>query len=159
MRILLLVCLMVGVAQAETPAQIAKKLLDGQLAAMKGAQSSTFETAFPADTVVGATDGGTSKAADGLGHIRSGIANNMLAVISTTKVLSLTAGGDAKVVWFSGEVEIGTEQQTGPRSITKNKHVVRFTELAVADGAKWKVVAAEFGRPGTRPRDDYGSSI
>jgi len=157
MRILVALCLMVGVARAEAPAVIATKLIDAQLAAMKGAQTS-LEKQFPDDTVIGATGGGTTIVKDGTNMITAGIADTMRGVIASTKVLSLTAGGDAKVVWFGGEVEIGVEEQTGPKNITKSKQLVRFTELAVAEGGKWKVIAAEFGRVGTPKRDENTQS-
>jgi hypothetical protein len=34
-----------------------------------------------------------------------------------------------------------------------SKHPIRFTEMAVADGAKWKVVAAQFAMPRSPKRD------
>jgi hypothetical protein len=157
MRILVVVCLMVGVAHA-APADVAKKIIDAQVA---GAQTSddSFEKTFAPDAIV------NDQEVSGLGTLKVELFNHasFQIVIKGIKVRSLTAGGDAKLVWFAGELEVttagvtGQDDQTGDiKTGPATKHTVRFSELAVAEGARWRVVAAQFAEPGTPKREKTG---
>ncbi len=156
MRILLLVCLMVGVAQAETPTQIAKKIVTAQIEALadnNDLSGEAFAKTFATDAVVMASYGGTAK--NELGGIQSEIRGGMHAWVQSAKLVSLVAGGDDKVVWISAEIDLANTSHTGPGVKTKESYTLRVTELAVSDGGKWKVVAAMFGRPGPASRNKY----
>lgn len=149
MRILLAwLVMLVGVAHAETPADVAKKIVNTQLTSLQK-MDDEFDKTFAAGAVVNASDVHNLSLVK-VDEITNG---NMRTGIHSAKLLSLTAGGDSKVVWMAGEAELTTRLVTGQKDDGEftygpsAKHSVRFTELAVADGAKWKVVAAQFARP------------
>lgn len=154
MRILLLLLVSVGVAHAEAPADVAKKIVNAQLAGLQQMDDG-FDKTFAPGAVVNSSD------VQNLQMVKvDEIANGGFRTsIHATKLLSLTAGGDAKVVWLAGEAEISTRGVTGQKDNgdfeygPSTKHTIRFTELAVADGGKWKVVAAQFARPGAPQRN------
>jgi hypothetical protein len=154
MRILLLLVVSVGVAHAEAPADVAKKIVDAQLAALQKIDDS-FEKTFAPGAVVNASDVQNLQ----MVKVEEITGGGFRTSIHATKLLSLTAGGDAKVVWLAGEAELTTRTVTGQKDNgdfeygPSAKHTIRFTELAVADGAKWKVVAAQFAQPGAPKRN------
>ncbi len=67
------------------------------------------------------------------------------ATLQRKKLNKVTAGGNAAMVWLSGEIELATTagEHGEPRPI-KKQHVVRVLELLDA-ASNWKVVAASFG--------------
>lgn len=159
MRILLVVALSIssGLAHAETPAEIATKLIDAQLDAFKTADDDKFGRQFAPDALFGVSGNGIVQAERV--RVTVGLTGDGRGEITGSKKLSLTAGGNATVVWFSGEVEILFQARVSPGEPTKYKTAVRFTELAVVDGGgKWHVVAAEWGNP-TSPSDGDGATI
>jgi hypothetical protein len=155
MRILVVVWVVMsfGVARAESPADVARKIVNAQLAALEQLDDS-FEKTFAPGSVVNESD------VQNLQMLKLDLANGgMTTSIDATKLVSLTAGGNAKVVWIAAEAELTTRSLTGqddngePTYSAKENHAIRFTELAVADGTKWKVVAAQFARPGSPKRN------
>lgn len=160
MRILLVVVLVMGVAYAETPTQVATKLVNAHLDALKNnddTEGKALEKTFAPDGLVIAPDGDLGTPKTGLPRVKTSIVGGnvggMPAGVASVKIGSLTSGGDDKVTWLAAELEFVTYSRNAPKTAPRSTHTIRLTELAVADGGKWKVVAALFGKPGTPKRD------
>lgn len=160
MRIMLVmwVVLAAGAARAEAPAAVAKKIVTAQVAALTNTDDSVIAKTFAPDAVVMITEGGAEEAKSGLSLLKAGITGSMHAFISKAKLASLTAGGNAKMVWIGAEIELTLDQQTSETTTSTRKQTVRLTELAIADGTTWKVIAAMFAPPGSPTRDKTGPS-
>src|SRR5688572_3866962 len=143
--LLLLVVLVPAVAGAETPAQRGKKLITDQIATLTKAKGKMEDFIDPDALVLGM---GTYQLKDSSSDLYQGFAGGSPhSVIKKAQLKSIAAGGTDSAVWVTAEVTITTRgQEPGFKPMTSTE-TFRVSELVVADGDKWKVVAAIFDSP------------
>lgn len=157
MRILLVVVLVVAskLAHAETPAQVADKLVTAQLAALVANDVEALGKSFTSDAVILGPNSSSSLAKEGLEVFRVGIVGHtMHGRMFSAKQTSLVAGGDDKQVWIALEIATVFGGHEYAAAKPDSKATLRITELAVPVNGSWKIVAAlvaEPGRESSRP--------
>ena len=105
------ICLLLGHAAAETPAQRAKLLLEAQLAPLRDTTKPLAELVFDPEAVVFGIGGGQQikDLSTELYQLFGG--GSPHSFIKKAKVLSLVAGGSDAAVWWTAEVAITIRNQ------------------------------------------------
>lgn len=139
--------LALGRAVAETPAQHARAILDAQVAALTDHTKPRLELTFDPKSVMLGMGGGVEfeNLSVDLNQIFAG--GSPHSVIKKAKVASFAGGGTDSAVWFTAEIAITIRNHEPESRPVTESHTIRLTELVVADGATWKVVASVLDEP------------
>ena len=150
----LLTCLIVlaaTTAAADKPADRAKAFVQTQLAAMTKANDAAVKATFAADAILlgGTFDSSVPIAKQDNVEFQGFLMNGSPhSGFRTASIKSVVAGGTDAFVWLTAEISATYASQEPEQKAHTVTHVVRMTELVVADGSTWKCVAAVFDRPG-----------
>lgn len=137
-------------AYAETPTDRAKAFVTSQLAAVTKGDTKAFQAMFGADAYVESYSPNEPLSKHELYDLAdpfmSGSPHNEFKKIKLEK---LVAGGDANVVWFTGDISTTYAEHEPEQDDNRSNAVAktRFTELIVLDGSTWKAVAASLVSP------------
>lgn len=140
--------ILVGRAEAETPSQRGRKILDAQVASLTDSSKPKLELMFDPKSLVLGAFGGETLEAQGRDLKLIFAGGSPHSVIKKAKVASFSGGGTESAVWFTAEIAITVRnhepESKGPET---RSHTMRLTELVVADGGSWKVVASVLDQP------------